>query len=238
MGRQGQILTNGQSRRERAELCICNATEKSEPTRLVVPTSLQMGWVESPPYFCAATETSRDIATRYCDTKIGSMPAHKFEHYVMGSPELQSLDDTDSAMELRYALEVYVDDFMAIIIPTSRTQVEHVARAIMTAIHDVFPASTIDADDPISEKKMKKGEGTMSTKNHYWALSSMASTKHCGWNQKRGTSSLQPFTNGFVLGHVIGGSPSKNSNQSWQKSVTHSLPYQLQSGSYLEQTQC
>ncbi len=25
---------------------------------LVVPTLLQMGWVESPPYFCAATETT------------------------------------------------------------------------------------------------------------------------------------------------------------------------------------
>ena len=32
--------------------------DPSEPTRLVVPTLLQMGWVESPPYFCAATETS------------------------------------------------------------------------------------------------------------------------------------------------------------------------------------
>jgi hypothetical protein len=35
-----------------------------EPVQIVVPTSLQMGWVESPPYFCAATETSRDIATQ------------------------------------------------------------------------------------------------------------------------------------------------------------------------------
>ncbi len=138
--------------------------EKSEPTRLVVPTSLQMGWVESPPYFCAATETSRDIALRYCDSKIGSMPPHKFEHNVMGSSELKMLEDTDIARGLRYALEVYVDDFMAIILPTSRAQVEHVARAVMATIHDVFPASNINADNPISEKKLKKGEGTMSTK--------------------------------------------------------------------------
>ena len=82
----------------------------------------------------------------------------------MGSPELQLLDDIENAKDLRYALEVYVDDFMAIIIPTSKAQVEHVARAVMAAIHDVFPASKIDADDPISEKKMKKGEGMMSTK--------------------------------------------------------------------------
>jgi len=36
--------------------------EDGKPVTLVVPTSLQMGWVESPPYFCAATETARDIA--------------------------------------------------------------------------------------------------------------------------------------------------------------------------------
>ena len=33
--------------------------EEGMPITLVVPTSLQMGWVESPPYFCAATETAR-----------------------------------------------------------------------------------------------------------------------------------------------------------------------------------
>ena len=38
---------------------------EGEPIWLVIPTSLQMGWVESPPYFCVATETARDIATAY-----------------------------------------------------------------------------------------------------------------------------------------------------------------------------
>jgi len=32
-----------------------------EPTRIVVPSAVQMGWVESPPYFCAVTETARDL---------------------------------------------------------------------------------------------------------------------------------------------------------------------------------
>ena len=43
-----------------------------EPVRLVVPTSLQMGWVESLPYFCTATETAQDVASEYLDTAIGS----------------------------------------------------------------------------------------------------------------------------------------------------------------------
>ena len=29
-----------------------------EPVRLVIPSSLQMGWVDSPGYFCAASETA------------------------------------------------------------------------------------------------------------------------------------------------------------------------------------
>jgi hypothetical protein len=43
---------------------------KGRLATLVVPTSLQMGWVESPPYFCAATETSRDISTEYIETEV------------------------------------------------------------------------------------------------------------------------------------------------------------------------
>ena len=39
-----------------------------EPIYLVVPTSLQMGWVESPPFFCVASETARDVAQDYCET--------------------------------------------------------------------------------------------------------------------------------------------------------------------------
>ncbi len=49
--------------------------EEGMPITLVVPTSLQMGWVESPPYFCAATEMARDMASGYCDTPVGSLPS-------------------------------------------------------------------------------------------------------------------------------------------------------------------
>jgi hypothetical protein len=35
------------------------------PIVLVIRSPLQMGWVESPPSFCAATETSCDVATQY-----------------------------------------------------------------------------------------------------------------------------------------------------------------------------
>ena len=39
--------------------------KKSEHIRLVILTSLQMGWIESPGYFCVASETGHDVAKAY-----------------------------------------------------------------------------------------------------------------------------------------------------------------------------
>jgi hypothetical protein len=50
---------------EEWNFCYVWPQAPGEPRRLVVPTSLQMGWVESLPYFCAASETARDIAVEY-----------------------------------------------------------------------------------------------------------------------------------------------------------------------------
>jgi hypothetical protein len=137
-----------------------------EPIKLVVPTSLQMGWVESPPYFCAESETARDVALDYANTEMGSLPTHKFTHYMQGDTEATLLPIEETALPgrgLRYSVEVYVDDFMCIVIPTSKAQLDHVTNAIMRGIHDVFPADIIDSNDPISEKKLKKGEAQYST---------------------------------------------------------------------------
>ena len=65
------------------------------PCLLVVPTSLQMGWVESPPFFCAASETARDVAQDYCETELGTLPIHKFTHYVTGNHTYAELPETD-----------------------------------------------------------------------------------------------------------------------------------------------
>ena len=35
---------------------------EGEPVKFVIPASLQMGWIESPPYFCVASETGCDVA--------------------------------------------------------------------------------------------------------------------------------------------------------------------------------
>ena len=42
--------------------CYVLPQKPDAPIKLVVPTLLQMGWIESPPYFCTVSETGRDVA--------------------------------------------------------------------------------------------------------------------------------------------------------------------------------
>jgi hypothetical protein len=68
--------------------------EAGKPVVLVVPTLLQMGRVESPPYFCAATETARDIALDYSNTPIESLSPHKFVTQITGGKDFDMLLET------------------------------------------------------------------------------------------------------------------------------------------------
>ena len=125
------------------------------PVKLVVPTSLQMGWIESPPYFCAASETARDVADDYIETQVRSLPAHKFVTHSTHGTDFETLPETSTSKTLSYVVEAFVDDYIAIAIPTSKEQLHHVATAVMSAIHDVFPAESDDENDPITLKKLR-----------------------------------------------------------------------------------
>ena len=52
-----------------------------------------------------------------------------------------------------------MDDFIDLVIPVCQQDLDHMAVATMTGIHDVFPPSASAATDPISEKKLKRGDG-------------------------------------------------------------------------------
>ena len=65
---------------------------------------------------------------------------------------------------MKYLLEVYVDDFMSLVVATSQRQLRHVANAVMHGLHDVFPPDACQEQDPISVKKLEKGKGRYSTK--------------------------------------------------------------------------
>ena len=149
-------------------------SETPDNPQLVIPTSLQMGWIESPPYFCAASETARDVAQQYLQTPIGSLESHKFEH--LTTPHNSALPLTDST-PLRFMLEVYMDDFIGLAIPTSLSQLRHYANAVMYGIHDIFPPDTDDASDPISVKKLYKREGEWATVKDILGLTFDGNTK-------------------------------------------------------------
>jgi hypothetical protein len=118
-----------------------------------------MGWVELPPYFCAASEKAQDVAVQYTEAPIGSSTDHKFVHYAMGNDDVQALPESVDMLDFQYLEEVYVDDFMALAIALSQEQVRHVANALLTGIRDVFPADAEDENDPVSLKKLKQLEG-------------------------------------------------------------------------------
>ena len=81
-----------------------------------------------------------------------------------GSAEYNSLPRTVSDnSSLRYLVEVFVDDFMSLAIATSQEQLKHVGTGTMMGIHDVFPPCDTPNQDPISEKKMEKGDSQFCT---------------------------------------------------------------------------
>jgi hypothetical protein len=81
----------------------------------------------------------------------------------MGDKDFDMIPSTvEGSQHCQYGLEVYIDNFMGLVIPTSRAQLEHVAMAVMTGIHDVFPANIIDGNNPTLGKKLLNGEGQYS----------------------------------------------------------------------------
>jgi len=136
-----------------------------EEKMIVVPSALQMGWNESPAYFCATTETVRDVSQAWIDHKT-KLPVHPMEIHTSPTEPArrQSSDGPPCQMSA-----VYVDDHvMAAVEDKSGTLLERTARATLHGIHSVFqpPSSTgmSDAKDPISEKKLLKGDGRWDTR--------------------------------------------------------------------------
>jgi len=125
---------------------------------LVVPSSLQMGWFESPPYFSGAAEKGRDVAKVLANTAIGSLTPHKYEHMAVVHNKVKDLPKT-SNLPFHLKCEVYANNFMSLIIPTLLNQVKHVANTTMYGIHSAFPPDKDYTKDAISFIKMLKGDG-------------------------------------------------------------------------------
>ena len=128
-----------------------------DDTEIVVPNSLQMGWCESPPLFCSASETARDIIATLLDDEL---PAHVFEEIMLRTCAARQTHPPPRPLTI---IEVYVDDFIAATNRLSLGELRHISRAMLHGIHAIFPPPSITkhcGGDPVSEKKLAKGEGT------------------------------------------------------------------------------
>ena len=131
---------------------------------IVIPNSLQMGWTESPPYFCSSTETARDIIDKLL-TSEESLPKHVFEQKMLEN--IDQINKNLSNNNAKSLLEVFVDDFIAATNNRSKPHLEKLSRAMLHGVHAIFPPPHISGHngyDPVSEKKLDQGEGTWSTK--------------------------------------------------------------------------
>jgi hypothetical protein len=132
-----------------------------DPLRLIIPHALQMGWTESPGYFCATTETGRDIMQALIDGGTW-LPPHVFDSYM--SPEVvvrrQSSPSTDKPWQMS---AVYVDDYiLAAVESPDGSALLRTGRAALHTIHGLFPpparSGHVDGKDPISLKKLEAGD--------------------------------------------------------------------------------
>ena len=125
---------------------------------IVVPTSLQMGWCESPPFFCLASETARDVIYDLVQSKV-ELPPHKYEHKMM--PDVQPLEDPPTAGEITLQ-EVFVDDFIGVTNNLTPQHLLNVSIAMLHGIHSLFTPVEVTqhpGGDSIAENKIDKGDG-------------------------------------------------------------------------------
>ena len=128
-------------------------------TRIVVPSALQMGWAESPAYFCAATETGRDLIDMLLREGV-ELPEHPLEEFMKPNDIPKT---APPGAEERTSVGVYVDDYvLGVVENNDRTLIRRVSRATLHAIHSIFPPPAVSGHvggkDPISQKKLEKGD--------------------------------------------------------------------------------
>jgi len=146
---------------------FCYVLPGSDPNDplIVVPTSLQMGWCESPPFFCAAMETARDIADEL-RLKPSPLPPHPLETLCLPPTDTLPTLQPTNRQQLIELLDVYVDDFIGLIQAPSACRLKHFTRAILHGIHKIFPppdTTNPTYDEPIALKKLMNGDGLWAT---------------------------------------------------------------------------
>jgi hypothetical protein len=127
--------------------------------RIVAPSALQMGWAESPAYFCAAAKTGRDTIDRLLWEGVDP-PEHPLENFMTPTDSARTAPP-ESAEQT--SVGVYVDDcVLGVVENDDRTLIRRLSRATLHAMHSTFPPPEVSGHlggkDPICRKKLEKGD--------------------------------------------------------------------------------
>ena len=167
-------------------LAVLFPTQKGEEQLVGIPLTLPMGWLESPPSFCAMTETTADLANAVLDGNMDPIvtTVHRLDA-VSETPEPVLLqppttpfdaDFTDVPSQVSDSIkyqrpvrywDVYVDDFLGLVQGGKSTR-KKVKRALLHSLDAIMrPVSALDnphRQEPASVKKLRKGDATWSTR--------------------------------------------------------------------------
>jgi hypothetical protein len=163
-------------------------------TQLVgIPLCLPMGWMHSPPYFCAFTETAADLANQTLqDTTIAptlqypehpleiASQQHDVERNTQFSPSILHPTTGPAFTHPLSYVDIYIDDFIGLAqAPTADTTLCH----LLHSIDKVFRYYPLPTDKPscksvISSSKLQQGDGAWSTSKIIlgWAIDTAART--------------------------------------------------------------
>jgi hypothetical protein len=159
-----------------------------EDPLIAFPLGLPMGWTDSPPTFCAVTETAADLANA-AYRRHETAPPHRLDAVadtVVPSLRLPSLPGRPRRRPGRHkaplaAADVFVDDFINIAQGSTR-RLANIRRVLYHNIDRVFrPPDESDPsnrNDPISVKKLMKGDGAWDTVKIIlgWLIDTIAGT--------------------------------------------------------------
>ena len=181
------------------KLAVLFPTKAGEEPLVGIPLTLPMGWKESPPAFCTATETVADLANAalksgdrtlvrtphrlddIAETPPPDAPTVPSPHHTNTSTPVPGESDGRKLQRPIQSWDVYVDDFLGLV-QGGKARQTAVKRALLHSLDRVFrPVDAADAEyrqEPASIKKLKKGDGTWATRKVMlgWLIDTVAGT--------------------------------------------------------------
>ena len=180
------------------KLAVLFPVRKGEDPLIAIPLTLPMGWKESPPAFCTATETVADLANATLSRpRESSDRPHRLDalaetpiagdaeangHHTSGatSEPTPTSDNPKFHRPLQY-WDVYVDDFLAVA-QGNKSRLRWIKRTLLHSLDRVFRPLHVEdlrtRQEPASIKKLKKGDATWSTRKVMlgWLIDTMRET--------------------------------------------------------------